>query len=252
MIKKLSILLGVLVFLSSGSVFAKCCKYCKKAESAKNILIVVTSSTGSDQTHKTGVWLEEYAVPYQHFISEGYKVTVASPLGGESPIDSASTQNGISPEWKQAVKALKTTEKLNSVNYKKYQAIVLPGGHGPLYDLAIDENLAHILAFFNTKHRIIAAVCHGPAGLVNAKTKDGKSILAGHKVTGFSNKEEVIVGKDKTVPFALETKLKELGADYSSKEPWSSYVVVDRNIITGQNPQSSEAFANAIIKALKK
>lgn len=218
---------------------------------SKKILIVVTSSTGNNEEHKTGLWLEECAIPYQQFLAAGYKVTVASPLGGESPIDPESVKNGISSGWKQAIDALKTTEKLGNVNYNEYQAIVIPGGRGPLYDLATDKNLTNMLGFFYAKNYTIAAICHGPAGLINAKNEEGKSILSGRNLTGFSNKEEEISGHIKTVPFALETKLKELGAHYTSKEPWSSYVVIDKNIITGQNPQSSEAFAKAILEALE-
>jgi len=221
-------------------------------EHTKKILVVVTSADTMGINHKTGLWLEEFAIPYNHFVTEGYNVTVASPLGGETPIDPTSISNGIPTEFNKSVEALKATELLSEINYKDYDAIVIPGGHGPLVDLAKDKNLADILTYFDSQHRVIAAVCHGPAGLVNAKKANGESILTGHNLTGFSNEEEVIAGLDKAVPFALETKLKELGASYTSKEPWSSYVVVDKNLITGQNPQSSEAFANAIIETLGK
>lgn len=252
MIKKIFILLGIITIFSTSAVLAKCNKECRKIENHKNILMVVTSADKYGPGIQTGVWLEEYTVPYKHFEEAGYKITVASPKGGDAPIVNASIPKTIPSDWNNAIAALKTTTKLDKVDYKHFDAIVLPGGHGPLVDLANDKTLANILTYFDSKNLVIASVCHGPAGFVSAKNKDGKSILAGRKVTSFSNKEEVIAGLNKDVPFALETKLKELGADYSAKEPWSSYVVVDKNLITGQNPQSSEELAKAIVNCLKK
>ena len=129
---------------------------------------------------------------------------------------------------------------------------MLPGGHGPLFDLANDQVLAAVLQYFASQNRIIAAVCHGPAGLVSATTAEGKPLVAGRKLTGFTNQEEEIAGLDKKVPFALETKLRELGAEFAATNPWGDYVVVDGNLITGQNPQSSGSFAKAILAAMAK
>lgn len=251
MLKKILILLGIVTLFSASAVFAKCNKECRKMEHQKNILMVVTSADKYGNGIQTGVWFEEYAIPYKHFETAGYKITVASPKGGNAPIVNASIPKTIPSDWNDAMSALKATVKLDKVEYKHFDAIVLPGGHGPLVDLANDKTLANILTYFDSKNLIIASVCHGPAGLVSAKNKDGKSILAGRKVTGFSNKEEEIAGHTKDVPFALETRLKELGANYSAKEPWSSYVVVDKNLITGQNPQSSEELAETIVNSLK-
>ncbi len=119
-----------------------------------------------------------------------------------------------------------------------------------MFDLASNPHLADILKYFNSHNYVIAAVCHGPAGLVSATTVEGKPLVAGRKMTGFTNEEEEIAGLNKMVPFALETKLRELGADFVSTEPWGNYVVVDGNLITGQNPQSSGSFSKAILEVL--
>lgn len=234
--------IGILsVILGLFMVFDVCAKEVKMT---KKILMVVTNVDHIGE-HKTGLWLEEYSVPYVNFKNEGYEITVASPLGGKTPIDPASMKK-FDTEWSESVEKLNVTKILSELNYKEYDAIVLPGGHGPLIDLANDKFLSNILGYFNDNNLIIAAICHGPAGLVSADA----TILKGRRITGFSNKEENLAGLDKIVPFALETKLKELGVEYSAKEPWSSYVVVDKNLITGQNPQSSKAFARAIINTL--
>jgi len=218
----------------------------------KKVLFVVTNTNSLDKVHKTGLWLEEFAVPYLALNTAGYDITVASPLGGTIPIDPNSTKEKIPTDWDAPTKTLKQTVKLSQVDYKQYIAIIVPGGHGPLFDLSSNPCLAKILEYFNSHNLIIGTICHGAAGLISAKTAEGKPLVAGRKITGFTNKEEKIVELDKIVPFALETKLKELGANYTSEAPWSSYVVIDDNLITGQNPQSSQEFANIIIKSLKK
>ncbi|WP_094604994.1 Protein/nucleic acid deglycase 1 [Sporomusa silvacetica DSM 10669] len=216
------------------------------------ILMVVTSRDHLDNGHKTGLWMEEFAVPYLNFRAAGYEVTVASPLGGVAPINPGSIKGEVPAEWSAAANALQSTVKLSQVDYKQYAAVVLPGGHGPLFDLANDPLLASILKYFDSHNYIIAAVCHGPAGLISAMKAEGKPLVAGRRVTGFTNEEERIAGSDKMVPFALETKLRELGADFVSTDPWGDYVLVDGNLITGQNPQSSDSFAKAILEALAK
>jgi len=219
---------------------------------SQKILMVVTNRDYFDQDHKTGLWLEEFAVPYLNFQAVGYEVTVASPLGGNAPVDPGSIRNGVPAEWSEAAKTLQSTVKLSQVDYTQYAAVVLPGGHGPLFDLANDPVLADILKYFESQNRIIGAVCHGPAGLVSATTAEGKPLVAGRKMTGFTNEEERIAGLDKQVPFALETKVRELGAEFVSAKPWADYVVVDGNLITGQNPQSSDSFSKAILEVLTK
>jgi len=216
----------------------------------KKVLMVVTNVDSMNGVHATGLWLEEFAVPYIEFTNAGYEITVASPLGGKSPLDPNSLVEEIPSAWQALMGILETTEKLSDIAKGEYQAVVIPGGHGPMFDLATDDLLASILKDFMEKNKLIGAVCHGPAALVRAALADGTSILAGKKVTGFSNEEEVTVQLDKLVPFLLEDQLKKLGASYSRKDMWQEYVVVDGNLITGQNPQSSTLFAKTIVKAL--
>ena len=216
----------------------------------KKVLMVVTNIDSMNGVHATGLWLEEFAVPYIEFTNAGYEITVASPLGGKSPLDPNSLVEEIPAAWQALTGILETTEKLSDAAKGEYQALVIPGGHGPMFDLATDELLARSLKDFMEKNKLIGAVCHGPAALVRAVLADGTSILAGKKVTGFSNEEEVTVQLDKLVPFLLEDQLKKLGASYSKKDMWQEYVVVDGNLITGQNPQSSTLFAKTIVKEL--
>jgi len=216
----------------------------------KKVLMVVTNVDSMNGVHATGLWLEEFAVPYIEFTNAGYEITVASPLGGKSPLDPNSLVEEIPAAWQALTGILETTEKLSDAAKGEYQALVIPGGHGPMFDLATDDLLASILKDFMEKNKLIGAVCHGPAALVRAVLADGTSILAGKKVTGFSNEEEVTVQLNKLVPFLLEDQLKKLGASYSRKDMWQEYVVVDGNLITGQNPQSSTLFAKTIVKEL--
>ncbi len=214
------------------------------------VLMVLTNRDHYDETHPTGQWLEEFAEPYRAFLAAGYEVTLASPLGGRVPLDPVSVPDVIPEKWQAAYDALQSVAVLEEVASRDYDAVVIPGGHGPLFDLAVDPTLAQVLVRAKAKNRLIAAVCHGQAGLVSAKNEEGTSIFADYRVTGFSNREEEIAGLDKLVPFALETRLLELGTRYEAKEPWHPHVVVDRNLITGQNPQSSELFAKTIVEAL--
>lgn len=217
----------------------------------KKILIVVTSSAGEGEITNSGVWLEEFAVPYLVFKDTGYEITVASPLGGASPIDENSMSCSNPEEWDECIKILRDTTRLSEVDYKNYDALFLPGGHGPMFDLSKDLFLKEVIEYFYENKKIIAAICHGPAGLILAKDKKGESILKGKKVTSFTNKEEYIQKMVELVPFLLETKLRELGANFEDAEPWSEHVCVDSNIITGQNPQSSLLLAESVINSLQ-
>lgn len=249
--RKLNLMLKTLALLSMGSVGTENARQDGAKPAPRKILMVVTNADQLGATHKTGLWLEEFALPYIDFLAAGYEVTVASPCGGNSPIDPQSLSD-VPDAWKQARLALATTRKLSQVAYQQYDAIVLPGGHGPLVDLANDELLADMLCYFDAHDRIIAAVCHGPAGLVKATKTDGTPLVAGKKMTGFTDEAESLTGLDALVPFALETELRSLGAKFESTSPWGVYVVVDGNLITGQNPQSSAAFAKAILETLDK
>lgn len=216
----------------------------------KKVLMVVTNVNTMGKDHPTGLWLEEFAVPYLALLAAGYNVTVASPLGGKTPLDPNSVQGEILPQWQDAAKRLEVTEVLSALDHHAYAGVILPGGHGPMFDLASDETLASLLTEYMEQNKLVAAVCHGPAALVKARFADGSSILAGRRVTGFSNEEEYAVQLEKLVPFLLEDKLQALGAVYSQQDLWQEYVVTDGNLITGQNPQSSPLFATAVVDYL--
>ena len=218
----------------------------------KNILIVVTNISQSDNSviKDTGVWLEEFAVPYLVFESTGYNITVASPLGGLSPVDENSMSCSNPEEWDRCIKFLRQTKKLSDIDYKEYDALFIPGGHGPMFDLANNLLLKEIVEYFYKENKYIAAICHGVAGLTLAVKENGDSIVKDLKVTSFTNKEEKIMKLDKEVPFLLETKLRNLGAKFEEKEPWAEHVCHNRNIITGQNQNSALALAELVVKKL--
>jgi len=222
------------------------------SEQNKKILIVTTNFRGEEDSEiqETGVWLEEFAVPYLVFKASGYEITTASPEGGLSPVDENSMSCSNPMEWDDCIKVLRTTSKLADVDYKDFDALFLPGGHGPMFDLANDILLKEVVEYFYENNKVISAVCHGPAGLILAVDKNGDSILKGKSVTSFTNKEEHIMKLDEEVPFLLETKLKELGANFKQNRPWTEHVCVDGNIITGQNPQSSLLLAEKVLDAL--
>ncbi len=222
---------------------------CELAKSAK-ILMVVTNTDHFDEHHKTGVWFEEFAIPYLAFEKEGYFVTVASLKGGKAPLDPASDNLIDDIKWNKAKKALEDTTPLESIDYTFYDAIVLPGGHGPMFDLAKSELLGEIVSFFDEKKKIIAAVCHGPAGLLTAE-KDGKPFVSGRTLTAFTNEEEIAYKKDQLTPFMLEDALVERGAVFENGGVGAVNVIQDGNLITGQNFQSAELFAKTIINHLE-
>lgn len=227
----------------------------------KKILIVVTNASAEDDLNnkKTGVWLEEFAVPYYAFkyaSNAEFKidVTVASPLGGKAPVDPNSLECKNPTEWDYTIKELDDTKKLSDVDYETFDAIFLPGGHGPMFDLAQDELLGRIVSYFYNSHKVVAAVCHGPAGLINAKTESLEPIVKGMQITSFTNAEEKQIEKqdiEPAVPFMLESKLRRLGGIFIAGAPWEENVIVDENLITGQNPASSEKLAQAVIKKLR-
>ncbi len=218
-------------------------------ELPKRILMVVTNACEAKNHDKTGVWLEEFARPYLAFTEQDYIITVASPTGEISPIDPASESLINDIKWNEAKKALNDTLPLNTIDYTVYDAIVLPGGHGPMFDLAHNETLGDIINYFDRHHKLIAAVCHGPAGLLPA-VKDGIPFVNGRKLTCFTNDEEYAYKKENLTPFFLEDALKNAGAIFCKENVGAVNVIQDDNLITGQNFQSSETFARAIIKYL--
>ncbi len=223
------------------------------------ILMVLTSHDRLGDTGKpTGFWLEEFATPYYVLRDAGVDVTLASPRGGQPPIDPKSNEPGAeTPAMKrfgtdsQAQRALANTMKLSTVSADDYDAVFFPGGHGPLWDLAEDRSSIGLIERLYAAGKPIAAVCHGPAVLRDAKAPDGESLVKGKRVTGFANTEEAAAGLTEVVPFLVEDALKANGGRYSKAEDWAPHAVVDGNLITGQNPASSEATARALLERLE-
>lgn len=222
------------------------------AAEPKTILVMVTGADKMTNGKPTGLWLEEFAVPYQALVSAGYQIEVATPKGGAAPIDPRSKPT---PEqataWKEAEKRLSDTKALSAIRAENFAGIFIPGGHGVMFDLADDAAAAKLIQDFDTQGKPIAAVCHGPAALVKVVRKDGTPLVKGKTVAAFTDEEERAVELDKDMPFLLESKLRELGAKIDKKENFASHAVRDGNLITGQNPASSEATAKLLMDALK-
>lgn len=223
------------------------------------ILIVLTSHSALGNTgNKTGFWIEEFAAPYYILEAAGADITIASPLGGQPPIDpksdEAATQTPATIRFKSDAvlqQLLANTQKLTDIVADDFDAVFYPGGHGPLWDLTNDiDSIALIEEFWDSK-KPIAAVCHAPAVLLNAKDENGNYLIKGKRVTGFTNSEEEAVKLTDVVPFLLEDELIKKGGLYSKKEDWASYSVTDGLLITGQNPGSSEAVAESLLKLLQ-
>jgi putative intracellular protease/amidase len=223
-----------------------------------NVLMVLTSHENLGETgKKTGFWLEEFAAPYYVLLDAGVEITLASPEGGLPPLDPQSdvpdTQTHATSRFKNddvAQKALCNTTKLAVIDADEFDAIFFPGGHGPLWDLAENKDSQRLIETFIAENRPIAAVCHAPAIFKHTKGSDGKSLISGRRVTGFTNTEEAGVGLTSVVPFLVEDMLKANGGLYEKGPDWGSYVVVDGTLITGQNPASSEAAAIELLKFL--
>ena len=218
---------------------------------SKNILMVMTNTRITKNGKKTGVWFEEFAVPYTMFLKEGFNITLATPIGDIPPIDPASCYFVKNEKYKLAEAGINNVRKLETLDSGDFDALVLPGGHGPMFDLSKDLTLAKKIEEFDKKLKLIAAVCHGPAGLLKACI-NGIPFVSGRRLTCFTNEEEAVNNKKDILPFYLQDKLIELGAAFIEKSPGEINVVEDKNLITGQNFQSSEAFARAIIKWLSK
>jgi putative intracellular protease/amidase len=223
------------------------------------ILMVLTSHDQLGNTgKKTGFWLEEFAAPYYAFKDAGAQLTLASPKGGQPPLDPKSDEPDAQTEATErfrkdsvAQSALSSTVLLSSVKADDYDAIFYPGGHGPLWDLAEDQHsIALIEAFYNAG-KPVAAVCHAPGVLRHAKSADGQPLVKGKQVTGFTNSEEDAVQLTDVVPFLVEDELKAKGGIFSKGPDWASYVRTDGLLLTGQNPASSQATAEALLAKLK-
>lgn len=227
---------------------------------SKNILMVLTSHSDlGDTGEKTGFWVEEFAAPYYQFKDAGFAITLASPLGGQPPVDpkseladfqTASTERFDEDKEVQAL--LANTQVLSSVTASDYDAVFYPGGHGPLWDLTDNVESIKLIEDFLNSNKPVAAVCHATAALLRAKTPQGESIVAKRLVTGFTNTEEEAVQLTNIVPFLLEDELVKLGGDFQKADDWNAFSVQDGLIITGQNPASSELAAQKLVSHLNK
>ncbi|ABE74792.1 MULTISPECIES: type 1 glutamine amidotransferase domain-containing protein [Psychrobacter] len=223
-----------------------------------NILMVLTSHDKlGDTGKKTGFWLEEFAAPYYAFLDAGVNITIASPAGGQPPLDpSSDTPDAQTKDTKrfkedsEAQERLATTKKLADMKAEDFDSVFYPGGHGPMWDLAVDKNSIELIETFIKQDKPVAFVCHSPAALKNVKI-DGEYLVKGKTVTGFSNTEEEAVQLTDVVPFLLEDVLKANGGNYEKSSDWESFVVEDGLLITGQNPASSEEAAKRLMAKIQ-
>ncbi|NUK63849.1 type 1 glutamine amidotransferase domain-containing protein [Streptomyces lunaelactis] len=227
------------------------------------ILMVMTGAnhwTLADGTpHPTGFWAEEAVAPYRAFAEAGHEIAVATPGGVVPTVDRASLAPEVNGGQENAdaiaaglesITALKEPLKLEEVDLADYAAVFCPGGHGPMEDLAVNAESGRLLTAALDSGKPLGVVCHGPAALLAAKREDGTSPFAGYRLTGFTNAEETQAGLADKAKWLLQDRLVEIGADFQEGEPWAPYVVVDRNLVTGQTPASSAPLAAEILKAL--
>jgi putative intracellular protease/amidase len=263
-----------IIALTLTIITASSCKESKKETTSKkdleaittnktgkkmNILFVLTSHDQlGDTGNKTGFWVEEFATPYYTLLDKGATVTLATPKGGAAPIDPSSASPDAATEAtarfdKDAIAQglIANTNVLADINPADFDAVFYPGGHGPLWDLAKDATSIALIEKFNAQEKPIAFVCHAPAALKSVKNADGTPLVQGKKVTGFTNTEEAAVQLTDIVPFLVEDMLIENGGIYSKKEDWAAYALQDGNLITGQNPASSELVAEKLLESLK-
>lgn len=223
-----------------------------------NVLIVLTSHDTLGSTgRKTGFWLEELAAPYYAFKEAGATVVLASPAGGQAPLDPKSNEPAFQTELTRRFEAdaaataqLANTVRLDSVSQDAFDAVFYPGGHGPLWDLAEDAHSIALIESFVAADKPVALVCHAPGVLRHVKRPDGSPLVKDRQVTGFTNTEEAAVELTDIVPFLVEDELKAKGAIFKRIDDWAPYVIVDGLLITGQNPASSAAAATALLQAL--
>ena len=222
------------------------------------ILFVLTSHDRlGDTGHKTGFWLEEFAAPYYGFKDAGAAITLASPAGGQPPLDPKSdepdAQTAATERFRQDVQAqaaLAATVPLAQVDAADFDAVFYPGGHGPLWDLANDPASIALLEAFERAGKPLGLVCHAPGALVKVRAANGQPLVAGRRVTGFTNSEEAAVGLSAVVPFLIEDEFIRLGGHYQKGPDWQAHVVTDGRLVTGQNPGSSEGVAQALLSLL--
>ena len=246
------ILIGMLSMLSISS-------YSQNSKKTKILFVVTSHDKLGDTGKKTGLWIEEFATPYYYLIDQGVEVVIASPKGGQPPIDPISELADYQTEStkrfyadSKAQLVFSKTQKLAKVKQKDFDAVFYPGGHGPLWDLSKDKKSIRLIESFYNNNKPIAFVCHAPAALKNVKDKSGQPLVKGKKVTGFTNGEEAAVQLTNIVPFLIEDMLIENGAFYEKGADWSSFAVEDGLLISGQNPQSAKLVGEMLIAKLKK
>jgi putative intracellular protease/amidase len=246
------IFIGILSMLSISA-------YSQNSKKTKILFVVTSHDKLGDTGEKTGLWIEEFATPYYYLIDQGVEVVVASPKGGQPPIDpkseladyqTASTKRFYADSKAQLV--FSNTKKIARVKEKDFDAVFYPGGHGPLWDLSTNKKSIKLIESFYNNNKPIAFVCHAPAALKNVKDKTGQPLVKGKKVTGFTNGEEAAVKLTNIVPFLIEDMLKKNGAIYKKGADWSSFAVEDGLLISGQNPQSAKLVGEMLMKKLKK
>lgn len=226
----------------------------------RRILIIVTSNDRMGETGKpTGLWAEELAAPYFAFTDAGHEVEIASPKGGAAPIDPGS----LKPQGENdavverfladptAQRKVQATQVVGELDASRFDAVFFPGGHGTMWDLPGDAGVTRAVESAYAAGKVVAAVCHGPAGLVSARRPDGQPLVAGKRVNAFTDEEERQAGLIETVPFTLESRLRELGAQFEKAASWQPFAVRDGQLITGQNPQSSAEVARLVLQALQ-
>ena len=224
----------------------------------KKVLMVLTShDTLGNTGRKTGFWLEELAAPYYVFKDAGMDIVLASPAGGQPPLDPKSNEPSFQTEMTHRFEAdaaataqLAATVRLDTIDQADFDTVFYPGGHGPLWDLAEDRHSIALIEAFVAANKPVALVCHAPGVLRHVKAADGRPLVEGKKVSGFTNTEEEGVGLTDVVPFLVEDELRKLGGDYSKGPDWASYVVRDGLLITGQNPGSSAAAAALLLQQI--
>lgn len=213
--------------------------------------MIVTNADKINDEKETGLWLEEFAVPYNIFKNQGYDVTVKSPKGGQIPLDPNSIPEEEKQEFADAKEKLTHTVKLSENDLKvDYDGVFLPGGHGTMFDFPDHELMQKIIGTMADENKVVGAVCHGPSGLVNVTYQDGTPLVKGKKVNGFTDEEEKEMQLTEEMPFLLETTLREKGGEFVRGDKWTDFSVRDGNLVTGQNPMSSESTAQKMIEAL--
>ena len=224
-----------------------------------NILFVLTSHDRLGTTgERTGFWLEEFAAPYYAFLDAGASITLSSPKGGQPPVDPKSALPENQTEATRRLEAdataqaqLAVTRKLVDLSATAFDAIFFPGGHGPMWDLVVDTTSIALIEAFAKAGKPVAAVCHAPVALINARGPDDKFLVSGKRVTGFSNEEEQAIGLASVVPFLLEDRIRERGGLYRRGPLWTPHVEVDGKLVTGQNPASSVPVARSLLDLLR-